>query len=598
MDLKPVRQRKYLAKDFDGLRAQILEYARLYYPDRIQDFSESSLGGLFLDMASYVGDNMSFYLDHQFSELNPDTAVELINIQTHLKNAGVPITGASPASAEIRIYIQVPAKLENDLYTPDPLSLPVIQAGSVFTSVNGVRFILLEDIDFSKKKNGKLIAEQTDGLRRSDGTIISKVLSLTGLCVSGTETSESFPIGSFVPFRRILLSNPNVSEIMSVTDSYGNIYYKVNDLTNDVVYRNVLNTEGDNDIVKDSLKIVPAPYRFITEVDLSTRSTTLIFGGGIANSLEDDIIPDPTEFAIPFVYSRTFDRTLINPKKLLQGKTQGVISESTTLTIKYRHGGALSHNVPANSITSVESLRISFPGNPPNQIISAVKSSLEITNPKQAAGGEDAPTINELKTLISSMRNSQERIVSKEDLLARVYSLPSNFGRVYRAAIRPNINNPLTTQLFIVSRGENNTLITSPDTLKNNIVRFLEPYRLISDAIEIMDAMIINLKIDFSVTIDPVLNKSIVGKQIINKLINMFDIKNFHIDQPINKTDVIYEIFTVQGVLSVDTLVFKADDNSNFNVDSNTVRNSLIIPPPGGIFQILDPQNTIKGTIR
>jgi hypothetical protein len=74
--LKPVRPRSYVARDFDGFRGQLLEYARRFYPDKIQDFSEASLGGLLLDMASHVGDSMSFYLDHQFSELDPDTAVE------------------------------------------------------------------------------------------------------------------------------------------------------------------------------------------------------------------------------------------------------------------------------------------------------------------------------------------------------------------------------------------------------------------------------------------------------------------------------------------------------------------------------------------
>ena len=75
--LKSVRQRNYLARDFDGFRTVLLEYARQYYPDRIQDFSESSMGGLFLDMASYVGDNLSFYLDHLYGELNSDTVVEI-----------------------------------------------------------------------------------------------------------------------------------------------------------------------------------------------------------------------------------------------------------------------------------------------------------------------------------------------------------------------------------------------------------------------------------------------------------------------------------------------------------------------------------------
>jgi len=93
----PVRNRSYLNRDFDSLRAQLLEYARTYFPDRISDFSEASVGGMLLDFASYVGDNLSFYLDHQFSELDPSTAVEVKNIERMIRSSGIKITGDSPA---------------------------------------------------------------------------------------------------------------------------------------------------------------------------------------------------------------------------------------------------------------------------------------------------------------------------------------------------------------------------------------------------------------------------------------------------------------------------------------------------------------------
>lgn len=603
----PVRQRKYLAKDFDGLRAQILEYARLYYPDRIQDFSESSMGGLFLDMAAYVGDNMSFYLDHQFGELNPQTAVEQVNIQTHLRNSGIPVVGTSPATAELELYIQVPSKT-SDRNNPDPKCLPVIQQGSIFTSNSGVSFILTENVDF---KNHTLL-DRRIGYQDSNGTILSWVISQKGYCVSGRETSETFSFGDFVPFRRINLSRPNVNEILSVTDSLGNIYYKVDSLTNDVVYKNVMNTLSDNEFVKDSIKIVPAPFRYITEVDLSSRTTSLVFGGGNAETFEDDIIPDPSEFSIPFRYKKTFDRVTINPKNLLQTRTLGVSSSNVTLTVSYRYGGALSHNVAAGSIVNVSTLRMEFTDPPSNQVISNIRSSLEVINPKPATGGEDAPTVEELVSLIPSTRNSQERIVSKEDLLARIYTLPSNFGRVFRATVRPNPSNPMSSQLFILSRDSKNKLIHSSDSLKRNIVKYLDPYRLISDAIDILDAKIINLYFQYEVTVDPVLNKNILGQQITRKLSNIFDIKNFHIDLPINKSEIYNAIFSVQGVMSIDNLEFRVMNSSNnsedgktrtyssnsYDIEKYTVRNTIIIPPPGGIFEIKYFEHDVKGIIR
>jgi hypothetical protein len=606
-DIVPVRQRKYLAKDFTSLRAQILEYTRQYYPDRLQDFSEASLGGLFLDMAAYVGDNMSFYLDHQYGELNPETSVELINIQTHLKNAGVQITGTSPAVVEIEIYFEIPTILQGGKWVPDPKALPVVQQGTIFNANNGTTFILTENVDFSQKNSsGDFLATMTDGERLNDGSVLTKIMSRKGFCVSGKEVVETVSLGNFTPFRRITLTNANVTEIVSVIDGFGNTYYKVDALTNDIVYKNVLNTSSDNEIVKDSIKIVPAPFRFIAEVDLSSRKTSIIMGGGSADSFEDDVIPDPSDFAIPFVYQKTFNKISINPKNLLQTKTQGVSSQNTSLTIRYRYGGSLSDNVAANSITTVATLRCVFPNQPNDDVATFVRSSIEITNPKPAAGGEDAPTVDELKSLIPITRGSQERIVSKEDLIARIYTLPSNFGRVFRASVSQNPTNPMSSQLFVISRNSQNYLSLTSDTLKENIVKFLSPYRLISDAIDILDAKIINISFSFEITIDPTLNKDVLGQQVITKLKKFFNIKNFHIDQPINKSDLVNLIFSVPGILSVDSIKLEtpvSDGNliyssNSYSIENNTVRNSLIVPPTGGIFELKYPDSDIKGIVR
>lgn len=604
-DLKEVRQRRYLAKDFDALRSLLLEYARLYYPDKIRDLSESSMGGLLMDLAAYTGDVMSFYLDHQYGELNPDTTVEDANIERHLNTAGVPIVGAAPALVPVTIFVQIPAEEVQNVVLPMDDAVPIVQANTIFEANNGTAFILVEDVDFSAtRSDGSLMAEVRVGTKASDGTPLSFILAREGLCISGVEVTENISISStFVPFRKLTLSNPNVSEIISVNDGFGNIYYEVEHLTHDVVYRNVLNTAKDNDVVKDSLKIVPAPYRFTATADLSTRRTTLTLGGGNANTLEDDVIPDPSDFAISFPYSKTFSRIPVNPNQLIQTKTLGVAAAGTTLTVTYRHGGGLSHNVKAGSIENVQTLRMSFPGNPSPAVAGAVRGSIEVTNRIPASGGEDAPTADDLKGLIPSIKNSQERIVTREDLLARVYTIPSNFGRVFRAAIRSNPNNPLATQLFIVSRNPESQLIISPDTLKQNLIKFLNPYRMISDAIDIMDARIINLGLSFDVLIDPTLNRSIVLQSILSKLQTLFNIKNFNIDQPIVTSDVRNTIFSTPGVISINNIVFdnltgfinnREYSDQIFDVEANT-RQGIIFPPGGGIFEVRYPEVDIVG---
>jgi len=594
-DLKSVRQRKYLARDFDGFRSQLLEYARLHYNDKIRDFSESSMGGLLLDFAASVADNLSFYSDHAFGELNPQTAVETTNIERHLQQAGVPIVGASPATVPVTVFVQVPAQTVNNVIVPMNSALPIVQMNSIFEARNGTSFVLAEDIDFSSTNvDGSLKAEVRVGQKTSSGVPTTFILALAGICVSGEETSESIPVGAtFIPFKQITLTNANVSEIISVTDGYGNTYYGVENLTHDVVYRNVLNTSSDSDLVRDSLKIIPAPYRFYAKVDLSTRRTTMILGGGSADTLEDDVIPDPSEFAISFPYSRTFSRLPVNPNQLLQTKTLGVSAVSTTLTVTYRFGGGLNHNVPVDSIQNVTSLRMTFPNNPSAAIAGSVRSTIEVTNRQVAAGGEDAPSSDELIQQLPAIKNSQERIVTRQDLLARVYTIPANFGRVFRAAIRSNPNNPLATQLFIVSRNADSQLVTSPDMLKLNLIKYLNPYRSISDAIDILDAKIINLIMTFDVLIDPSLNRAIVLQNVLSKLQGTFNIKNFNIDQPIIMSDVMNTIYSTSGILSVNDLRFenvtgtangRTYSDSTFNVTANTIK-GVVFPSPGGIFE-------------
>jgi len=603
-ELKQFRTRSYLARDFDAFRAQLLQYATLYYPDRIQDFSETSLGGVFLDLAAYAGDVMSFYLDHQYSELDPTTAVETSNIEKLIRSSGVQIVGASPALADVTIYIEVPAVTISNTIVPSPSALPIVKSNSIFLATNGVKFNLLSDVDFSKKKSdGTYAANIQIGILNQDGSPATFIMSLVGTCVSGTETTETFTFGQFTPFKTFTLTQPNVTDILSVIDDQGNTYYQVSSMTDDVVYRNVLNLARDSEEISEALKVVPAPYRFVTVNDLATRSTTLIFGAGNDANIENDAVPDPSDFAVSLPYSKTFSRTSINPLQLLNTRTLGIYAANSQVTVTYRYGGGLNHNASPETINSINQLSIEFPLNPTFDVITFVRSKLSVSNQKQASGGEDAPSVDQLKALIPSARNAQERIVTREDLLARVYSIPSNFGRVFRAAVRSNPTNPLSTQLFIVSRTPNSTLINSADTLKENLKKYLAPYRLISDAIDILDAYIVNLSLLFEVVIDPSLNRQIVLQNALSALNTQLDVTNFSIDQPIVISDIQNTIYTTQGVLSVTNLEFRnysgivnnrQYSDVTFDVKSN-IRKGILYPPPGGIFEFKFPDSDIIG---
>lgn len=602
----PVRSRSYLNKDFDSLRAQLLEYAKTYFPDRISDFSEASVGGMFLDFASFVGDNLSFYLDHQFSELDPSTAVEVKNIERMLRSAGIKITGNSPAVATVRFTIEAPAKQVGSLYVPDESTLPQILKGTIATSQSGISFELTEDVDFAKTdRSGNLVANVTIATTTTANLPNSFFLSVDEVCISGARKTETFTIGnSFVPFRQISLSKPNITEIISIKDTQLNDYYEVESLTQDTVFVAMTNINIDNDLVKENMEMKPAPYRFITETGFNSKKTKITFGSGDANTLDDDIVPDPSEFAVPLYGKRSFSRFSIDPNDLLKTKTLGVSPQNTTLSVLYRHGGGLDNNVSANTIRTITSLSIKFPNSPSSNGARLVRSSIKVTNPNDASGGEDAPTLNDLKLLIPASRNAQSRIVTTQDLLARVYTMPSNFGRVYRASVRANPNNPLATLLFIISRNNKGNLIVSPDSLKKNLTTYLNEFRMISDAVDILDAQVVNLQLRFSITVDDSANKTSVIQQIISKLKNYFQIKNFQIDQVIAMNDIQNIIFNTSGVMAITEVKFygltgtyKGREYTDimFNVAENSQK-GILFPPMGGIFEIRYPNFDIIGS--
>jgi hypothetical protein len=580
------RNRRYIAKDFDQFRSLLLDYARTYYPDKIADFSETSMGGVFLDFASYVGDILSYYMDHQFTELNPDLAVESKNIENLIKNSGIKITGATPAYVKCRLSIRIPIQSDDSVY-------PIIKEGTIVSARNGITFRLLEDIDFSNSTDRTII--------NSPNLLNSLIVSKTGNFLSGIETTEEISIGDFESFKRIKLKNPNVTKIFFVSDSNGNDFYEVNSLVEEIVYKNLKLKDASNE-VRDILKIIPAPYRYITETDINERSTFLTFGGGSASNFEDDVIPDPSDFALTLYGTSTFSRSLINPSYFVNRRTFGVVDENTTITVRYMYGGGLSHNVPINEIDTVTLLKIVFPGNPNPRTLNSIRNSVQVTNPTPSVGGAEALTIEEYKSLINQTKNSQMRIVTKEDLLARIYSMPSNFGRVFRAAIIKDQKNSLITKLYIICKNFTENLVKAPTYLKNNLINNLDSYRMLSDVIEIFDSEIINFSISCTITVDPIYKKESVIEKVKNNILNTLNVNKIEIDQPINASEIRNIIYNTPGVITITNIEFLNRsgiiDNREYvgiyhDMEINRV-NDFIYPPVGGIFELRFKKNDIN----
>lgn len=598
------RDVRYLNKDFQSFRDDLVNYAKTHFSDKIQDFSENGLGGMFIDMSAYVGDVMSYYIDHQFNELNLETAIEESNIKRLIKSSGVDIQGASPAYATVSFYIVVPSKLESGIYVPDPLYIPIVRANTLLDSNSGVTFTLLEDVDFNERDiAGELLAQSKIKTVDSNNNPLNYILKKEGIVISSKFYEESFVIpNNVIPFREITLARPDVNEIISVIDSDKNEYYQVNTLSEDTVFKSYANNENDRYEVANSLEIIPAPRRYEVETNISTNKTLLRFGGGRSESYEDDIIPDPSDHSLPlFGERKTFTKKAINPNSFLETNTFGLAPFNTTITVRYRAGGGQSHNVRSGQIVNIKQIITSFNDGGNISLIRSARSSIEVFNQNPAIGGVDRPTIEDYRFLALNSRSNQNRIVTRQDLISRVYTMPSRFGRVYRAGIVNNFNDPTTVSLSVLSIDSSGKLAVSSDTLKNNLKKYLNEFRLISDVYEIIDGFIANFGIEINVKADKKYNKTLVRRKIFNVLTEYFNIKNFQIDQPISISEVYSLVYNIEGVNEIlDVSLFENVGNksgksySSFTYSIEERRqDGRYFPPKGGMFELKFPQNDI-----
>lgn len=605
--IKKQQNRTFLARDFESLRSQLLDTARTYFPDKIQDFSESSVGGMFLDFAATVGDSLSFYMDHAFRELDPVRAVEPENIITHLRNSGVEIVGASPAVVSLRLTMTVPSEEVRGVFLPKRSAMPVILAGTVASSFSGVSFTTTEDIDFAEKDlQNSFVADYVVSATNSDtGQPVSFKVSRDVIAVSGEIRSETFDIpDTFVPFREITLGEVSVTSVLSITDTESNEYYEVSSLSEDTVFLKTKNQTADASQVPYFIRVIPAPRRFTRTYSPINQFTTLRFGSGNSETLDDDIVPDPSDLSLNLFGKKVVPRFSIDPASLLATQTLGISPKGTTLTVRYRHGGGLSHNVAADSIDSVDNISISFRRSPSASDALTVRQSITVTNLSAASGGDSPPTLEDLKTRITSARKSQRRVVSREDLLARLYTLPSEFGRVYRASISDNPINPNSSLVYILSRDQDGNLGVSPDSLKQNISTYLNELRLVGDAVDILDGKIINFAVKYSILVSETANKNQVISTVNSAIASAMNLSFFNIDQPIILDDITNIIINSDSVISlVDLQVFPRAGQTEDRIYSTSTfdfkesqTNGIIMPDKGSIFELKFPESDIIGT--
>jgi len=597
----------YSNRDFSSLKNDLRRFVGTYYNDVILDTSDASLAGMLIDVAAYVGDVTSYYLDHQFNENSLEKAMETRNIERLIRESGVEIPGKAPAIGFLDITFVIPASVARGVYEPDTNQLPVVKANSIFSARNGTNFYLPDNLDFGEQDSAGELVANFEINTQSAGTILDFKVTRTALVLSSKLGTQVFTIpDTFQPFRQITISDTDVNEIVRVVDADGDDYYEVSSLSQSTVFKRMTNSRPDADLADERINMLHAPKRFVKSRTLTTGQFTLTFGSGREDVFDEDVIPDPSEHAIKlYGDKKSLDKVTIDPNSFLGTQTLGISPRNTKITVTYRAGGGLSHNVGINQVTTVKTLITEFPSGVGTTSASLIRASATCNNRKSILGGDDEPDIESLRQIALFNTNSQNRIVSREDLIARVYTLPNNFGRVFRAAVRDNPNNPQAAQLFILSRNSDKQLIVSPDTLKENLSKYLSKFRIVSDAIDILDASVVNVGLNYTVTITQDSIPAIVMTEINKRLTTYFNVENFQIDQPIKMGEVENLILNAPDVEAITNIQFVNKRGANGNKvysnfaysPSRNIDRGYLFPPTGGIFELKYPNDDIVGRI-
>ena len=421
----------YTSRDFERIKTDLLNYTKRYYPDTYKDFNEASFGSLMTDLVAYVGDNLSFYLDYNANESFINTSLEYDNVIMHAKQLGYRHSPIRSSVGEVDVYVPVPADAVN--VGPDLDYLPKMRKGSIFSTPGGNAFTLNKDIEFFSNDVEVVGSEvSTDGSKTTYYIIKAK-----GQVVSGETKQTVVKVEDFKRFRRIQVPGNNVAEILSVVDSNGNEYYEVDFLSQNIVYRPVINlaTGSIDDSAPSIMKAYPVPRRFIVERD--GLETSIVFGFGSENEIKSNKVADPSEIALKVTGKNYVSDATFDPSKLLSTEKLGVAPVNTTLTITYRTNTVDNSNAAVGAVSVVDDAIIDFRNqqNLQSSKINFILNNIQVFNESPINGDITALTTEEIKKRAASQFATQGRAVTVQDYVSSVYAMPSQFGAVKRAAL-------------------------------------------------------------------------------------------------------------------------------------------------------------------
>lgn len=609
------RDIKYLNRDFNQFRNSLIDFAKTYFPNTYTDFSPNSPGMMFLEMASYVGDVLSFYLDNQIQENFLQFARQENNLYQLAYMFGYKPRLSTAASTNVRISQIVPSTIVNGEYQPDFTYALYIKENATVSSTDTTYqpFLIQESVDFSVNTDldpTEVVIAAVDSLENPTYYTLSKVRK----AISATLNEIQYNFGPPEKYPTVELQAGSFLGILDCYDSDTNQWYEVDYLAQDFIYDSVRNTTTDN-IGGDTpylLKLKPVDRRFVTRV-VDNTSIQIQFGAGTSTDIDENIVPNPDNVGLGLPYGQSKMTTAYDPTNFVFTKTYGIPPSNTTLTFRYLTGGGVSANIPANELTELQGT-ITFVNQAVVSSITAqnvVFPSITSTNLEAAEGGGDGDSIEDLRLNTLGNFRSQLRNVTQDDYTVRAASMPGMFGTVAKVYVEPSKLTdvsigeiPSVLDLYILTYDVDRTLKVASGPLKTNLTTYLSQYRMIGDTVKIKDGYIINIGVDFDIITRPNYSSDEVISRCITELQTYFNIENWQINQPIVLRELYTTLDKIEGVQTIKmiTITNKVSNTGEYsqyayNIEGAT-RDNVIYPSlDPSIFEVKYLDSDIRGRV-
>ena len=614
---------KYLNKDFAQFRRNLINFTKTYFPNTYNDFNESSPGMMFMEMAAYVGDVLSFYTDTQARESLLMHAEERHNVYNLAAMFGFKPKTFTPATVTLDAYQLVPAIGTGTSAKPNMKYATTIKAGAQIANTNGRKFRTLDAIDF--KYTSSISTTDVTVYELDDtGNVTYYLLKKQVPAVSGEVKELEFKFENPKVYDKIVLpeEDNNVLEILECRDDDNNLWNEVNYLAQDTIMediRNIPYNDPDLSVFEGSapyiLKLKRTPRRFVTRLREDNR-TELQFGAGISSEADEDIIPNPKNIGMGLDYLKRDVDTSLDPSNFLYTSTYGVAPNNTTLSIKYTVGGGVEDNSAANTITQKELVEFEPAIEPLDEtLLEQAQESVQFNNPHPAVGGKAANNLDSIRQDAMANFAAQNRAITREDYIVRAYSMPSKFGSVSKAYIiqdnqidssdpTTRIPNPLALNLYCLGYDVNKNFVPLNEAIQQNLKTYIGQFRMLTDAVNIKSAFVINIGIEFELVVRPNYNANETVLRCIEYLKNRFDNDKIQINEPIMITNLMSKMDSIEGVQSVVdidvTNLYNTNDGYSgnlYDIDQAT-KNRVIYPSlDPSIFEVKYPNKDIRGRV-